>query len=250
MNTIAGGGFRLWWRGCVLQALGVASGVAIFGFSWQPDTSTLTVLGSIPLLVLQPLVVGYSALTAFQALNAQRIELERHSQYDGLSGLFNRMHWEKQVRAEFARFGRRHEPVVLVLADLDNFKRVNDSFGHPVGDEAIRRFAAALKRVLRETDVLGRFGGEEFGILLPGTRAQAALETVERLRRDLHDCPLTDQMLVTASFGLVELNPGISSVEEWLRLVDQMLYQAKDQGRDQVAEMGELTPSDRIRLDA
>jgi diguanylate cyclase len=160
-----------------------------------------------------------------------------------LSGLLNRSHWEKLVRAEFARYARSSDPAVLVLADLDHFKRLNDTYGHTVGDDAIRRFAKALKRVLRETDICGRYGGEEFGILLPGTDTAAAREVIERLRRDLHENPMLEGVVVTASFGMVELHREITSVEEWLRVVDKMLYQAKHLGRDRVVELTELTNS-------
>jgi diguanylate cyclase len=193
--------------------------------------------------------VGIVALTAVQAVNQKRVELEQLSQHDGLSGLLNRTHWEKLVRGEFARFGRDGQPVVLVLADLDHFKRLNDTYGHAAGDEAIRRFAAALKRVLRETDFCGRYGGEEFGILLPFTSAEAAKDVIERLRGDLQVNPMMDGVAVTASYGLVELYSDIQSVEEWLRVVDKMLYQAKHQGRDCVVELKGLSNSNLASLE-
>lgn len=243
MGCMAGGGLMLVWRGLLLQILGVGLGVAIYGFRWSPESSVMTILASTPLMLIQPFLVGYVAFTAVKSLNQQRVALERLSQHDGLSGLLNRSHWEKLVRAEFARYARSSDPAVLVLADLDHFKRLNDTYGHSVGDDAIRRFAKALKRVLRETDICGRYGGEEFGILLPGTDTAAAREVIERLRRDLHENPMLEGVVVTASFGMVELHREITSVEEWLRVVDKMLYQAKHLGRDRVVELTELTNS-------
>jgi diguanylate cyclase (GGDEF)-like protein len=249
MDSMAGGGLRLLWRGLVLQMLGVAVGLAIYGFHWHPQTTTLTILASIPILVVQPFLVGFVALTAVHSVNQKRVQLEHLSQHDGLSGLLNRTHWEKLARGEFARFGRNGQPVVLVLADLDHFKRLNDTYGHAAGDEAIRRFAASLKRVLRETDFCGRYGGEEFGILLPFTTARAAKDVVERLRHDLRVNPMMDGVPVTASFGMVELYSDIHSVEEWLRVVDKMLYQAKHQGRDCVVELKDLSNSNLASLE-
>ena len=249
MDSVAGGGWWLFARGLALQALGIGVGVLVFGWQWQPQSSMLTVLACVPLLVLHPFAVGYIALHAVQRLNVKRLELERLSQHDGLSGLFNRTHWEHLVRGEFARFRRQGEPVVLVLADLDHFKRLNDTHGHAAGDEAIRRFAQSLVRVLRETDVCGRYGGEEFGILLPFTNVDAAREVMERLRRDLHEHPLVEGATVTASFGMVELTRGIDSVEAWLRKVDQMMYHAKNKGRDRVVTLGDLTESAFAALD-
>ena len=249
MDTMVGGGMRLLWRGLAIQALGVGAGVLVYGFQWQPQSSMLTVLACLPVIVLYPFAVGYIAMHAVQRLKVKRLELERLSQHDGLSGLFNRSHWEHLVRAEFARFRRHGEPVVLVLADLDHFKRLNDTHGHAAGDEAIRRFAQSLVRVLRETDVSGRYGGEEFGILLPLTTVDAARDVIERLRRDLHEHPLLEGATVTASFGMVELTRGIDSVEVWLRQVDQMMYQAKNKGRDRVVTLDDLTESAFAALD-
>lgn len=249
MNTVAGGGWRLLVRGVILQALGVGVGVLIYGFHWAPTSSTLTILASVPLLVFQPVAVGYVAFSAIKALNKKRYELERISQHDGLSGLFNRTHWEQQVRAEFARFQRHGEPAVLVLADLDHFKRLNDTYGHATGDEAIRRLAASFRRVLRATDVSGRYGGEEFGILLPNTQIAAAREVIDRLRRDMRVNPLVEESVVTASYGMIQISPDITSVEEWIRLSDKGLYQAKHLGRDRMVDVGELTDTTVGRLE-
>ncbi|WP_394787525.1 diguanylate cyclase [Rhodoferax sp.] len=239
MDSMAGGGVRLVLRGLAWHALGTALGIALFGWHWQPQSSLLTVLACLPLMVCQPILISYIARKAIQRLKKQSLELRYQSQHDGLSGLFNRSHWEKQVRLEFARFRRHGESAVLVLADLDHFKRINDLHGHAAGDDAIRHFSAALSRVLREIDVCGRYGGEEFGVLLPLTSAHAARDVLDRLRRDLHTKPLLDQALVTASFGVVELSADIPSTEAWLRLADQMLYRAKHLGRDCVVVLGE-----------
>ena len=250
MNTIAAGGVRLLWRGVALQGLGVGLGMVIYTWHWQPATSLTVLVAAIPLLVFQPLAVGYVAFTAIRALNKKRHELELISQHDGLSGLYNRMHWEKLVRHEFSRYQRGLEPAVLVMADLDHFKLINDNHGHSAGDEAIRRLAKAFNRVLRETDVSGRYGGEEFGILLPGTGAEHAREVIERLRRDLVEHPLLDGHTITASFGLVELDNEVQSVEHWIRLTDTMLYRAKRLGRNRVVDLSQLTDSAWARLKA
>jgi diguanylate cyclase len=240
MNTLAGGGWNLLARGLPCQLAGVVVGGLVFGWHLSPSSSSAVIVFSMPLLLFQPMAVGYVAFHAIRALNEKRAELERLSQIDGLSGLSNRMHWEQQVRAEFARFGRGGEPAALVYCDLDHFKRINDTYGHAAGDEAIRRLAESFRRVLRQTDASGRIGGEEFGILLPSTSAVSAREVVERLQADLQFHPLldagADQAPATASFGIVELDHDIASVEMWMRLADDMLYQAKHEGRNRLAQ--------------
>jgi diguanylate cyclase len=249
MNTVAGGGWRLLVRGLMLLAAGLGLGILVYGFRWHPHTSLLGMAGSIPLLIFQPVAVGYVAHAAITSLNRKRCELERLSQHDGLSGLYNRLYWDQLARQEFARFKRSDEPVVLVMADLDHFKRINDSFGHAAGDEAIRRLAASFRRVLRESDICGRYGGEEFVVVLPNTGVEAAREVIERLRLDMQQHPLLDEVLVTASFGMAGLTRDIGSVEEWVRLADHMLYEAKHRGRDQVVDVSEVTSTGMGRLE-
>ncbi len=248
MNTVAGGGWRLLVRGLVLLAAGIGVGILLYGLRWVPHTSMRGLLGSIPLLVFQPVAVGYVAHAAIRSLNKKRYELERLSQHDGLSGLYNRLYWDQLARLEFARFKRSDEPVVLVMADLDHFKRLNDSFGHAAGDEAIRRLAASFRRVLRESDICGRYGGEEFVIILPNTGVAAARDVIERLRLDMQEHPLLDEILVTASFGMAGLTSEVASVEDWVRLADHMLYEAKHRGRDRVVDVSEVTDTGLGRL--
>jgi len=235
MSSLTGGGLRLLRRGLVWLLAGAAIGMLLSGFRWMPESTMANVLSCLPLLLTHPLVVAHTAHQAITKLHNKRLELEHQTRHDGLSGLYNRSHWEAQVRNEFARYRRAGLPATLVLTDIDHFKRINDDHGHEAGDEAIRRFAALLHECLRGTDVAGRYGGEEFGMLLPQTRAKEARILIERLRARLYETPLLDGTIVTASFGVAELSPDLDSHEAWMRLADQMLYRAKHQGRDRIA---------------
>jgi len=244
MNTMAGGGPRLLRSGLLAHATGVALGVLVFGWRWQPATDLMTALACVPMLLLQPIAIGHTASLALRKLNRKHTELERQSRQDGLSGLFNRSHWESLVQAEFKRCQRSGQTATLVLTDLDHFKHINDDFGHAAGDDVIRRFAELLNSGLRLADVPGRYGGEEFGILLPDTSLAEAREVVERLRERLHRSPLMDGRVVTASFGAAELGPEIAHTDAWVRMADQMLYRAKHLGRDRLAVPGDPVPFD------
>ncbi|WP_018413232.1 diguanylate cyclase [Methyloversatilis thermotolerans] len=237
MDSVAGCGMRLMMRGIACHALGVLFGVLLYGFEWAPMSSLLTVLFSAPML-LHPVAIGYATNQAVRKLQQQREALQRLSRTDALSGLANRGHWEALVRKEFASQRRYGHNVTLVLADLDHFKAINDRHGHAAGDEVIRRFATLLMRELRINDSAGRYGGEEFGILLPDTTAEGARDLMNRLRACLHAEPLIDGEVVTASFGVAELNPLIEDCEAWMRVADQMLYRAKHAGRDRVVLPG------------
>jgi len=243
MDSMIAGGRRQFVRGMLAHAGGVVVGLAIFGLQWRPESTMTQVLCSLPLLLLHPISVGQITYRALTKLKRQREELAHLSQHDGLTGLYNRRHWETMVRLEFARFQRSGEIATLVLVDLDHFKRVNDSFGHAAGDEVLRGFAQRLQESLRRTDTPGRYGGEEFGILLPHTAPREATELMQRLQARLRAEPLLPQASVTASFGVAALTLDLPNHEAWMRLADQMLYRAKDRGRDCVVTAGDSRPA-------
>src|SRR5207245_10539266 len=112
--------------------------------------------------------------------------VERQALFDGLTGIANRRPLEDAFSHELARADRLGAPLALVLADLDDFKAVNDRHGHAVGDDVLREFASVLRATVREADVAGRWGGEEFVLLLPGTDAAGGAQLAERVRTSLH----------------------------------------------------------------
>ncbi|HEV2591512.1 MAG TPA: diguanylate cyclase [Gaiellaceae bacterium] len=162
--------------------------------------------------------------------------VQRQALLDGLTGLANRRGVEEKLRAEVARARRFDDRVCLVLADLDDFKSVNDSFGHPAGDEALRLFAATLAATVREMDVAARWGGEEFALVLPGTDAEGGVRLAERARAALEQCTLRvdgREMRLTASFGVASLPPG-DGIEDLVNAADAALYEAKRTGKNRV----------------
>lgn len=236
--AVIGGGLHLLTRAWLAQLAGLGVGALLFGVHAPPPPTLELTFAALPLAFVLPLGVLHTSHEVIQNLRRRRIELERRGWHDGLSGLFNRGRWEETVRAEFSRCRRTGQPATLVLVDLDHFKQINDLYGHAEGDSAIRRFADLLRTDLRDIDVPGRYGGEEFGILLPHTPSAEALEVVRRLQRRLHEAPLSRHRTITASFGVAQLSPDIDSPDAWIRQADLMLYRAKYDGRDRIAERG------------
>jgi diguanylate cyclase (GGDEF)-like protein len=152
---------------------------------------------------------------------------------DSLTGLINRRTLEQQLR----EFLRREEQFALVVADLDRFKQLNDRHGHEAGDRALRVFAQTSEGVLREGDLIARWGGEEFMIVLPGLDATAALAVTERLRETLGQAHTGGHPPFTVSFGITDSSAG-ETLDELLRLADLGLYASKRAGRDR-ATIGE-----------
>ena len=176
------------------------------------------------------------AVVALENARLHRI-VERQALFDSLTGLANRRRLEETMRAELARASRFHDQVCVVIADLDDFKRVNDTYGHAVGDEVLKEFARALRSTVRESDVAGRWGGEEFVLVLTGTDTEGGARLAERARVAIEsvtiEAPNGDAVSVTASFG-VAASSGAGGVDELLAAADSALYQAKHAGKNRV----------------
>ena len=177
------------------------------------------------------------AAHAVVALENARLHgmVERQALVDGLTGLANRRAASDALHAEAARAQRLETPLSVVLADIDEFKDVNDAHGHAVGDAVLRAFAEVLRETLRESDVAGRWGGEEFLLLLPGAGEEGAAQLAERVRIGLagRTIPGVPDLRVTASFGVAEY-AGESNTEQLVAAADGALYRAKHAGRDRV----------------
>jgi diguanylate cyclase (GGDEF)-like protein/PAS domain S-box-containing protein len=169
-------------------------------------------------------------------------ELRYLAATDALTGLANRRHFIDQMRLALARHHRHDTPTALLMLDLDWFKRVNDQYGHAVGDEVLRNFADVVQASLRNIDLLGRLGGEEFAILLPDTEAAGAYEFAERVRQRAASQPvqtLAGEVTVTLSIGVTSFVSQDKNTDVILARADRALYRAKESGRNRV----ELEPA-------
>jgi diguanylate cyclase (GGDEF)-like protein len=163
--------------------------------------------------------------------------VERQALVDGLTGLSNRRHTEDVLQAELSRAERFGGPLSIVLGDLDDFKAVNDEYGHPVGDTVLRELAQVLTQTARDVDTAGRWGGEEFLLVLPGTDGPGAVRLAERIREYLSGRTLLTPegvpVRVSASFGVAEHEPG-GARDELVAAADAALYEAKNGGKNRV----------------
>lgn len=172
-------------------------------------------------------------------LRQKNAALEQLVRVDALTGLHNRRSLEEQLRQEFLRAERYKTTATLAMVDVDHFKRVNDAFGHPVGDRALAAVAEALQHSARVQDVVARYGGEEFCILMPHTDAHGAALAAERHRTAVASMPPVAEPgpeRLTVSIGIAEFpRPDVHGVEAWVALADAALYRAKQEGRNRVA---------------
>jgi diguanylate cyclase (GGDEF)-like protein len=164
--------------------------------------------------------------------------VQRQATTDELTGLVNRRRFLEALEAELERARLFETPLTLVLADLDDFKRVNDAHGHLAGDDALRTFGDLLQAHLRKVDVAGRLGGEEFAVLLPETDLEEATLVADRMRGALSEAPLRlsggVRISLTASFGIAELAPD-QSAQQLMSRADAALYGAKAAGKNRVS---------------
>ncbi|MGD8593093.1 MAG: GGDEF domain-containing protein [Gammaproteobacteria bacterium] len=163
-------------------------------------------------------------------------KLQALSRTDRLTQLYNRGYWEDCLIREFARHKRTNEPCSLIMFDIDHFKKVNDTYGHQAGDEVIRITAQAVRDKVRTTDIAGRYGGEEFGIILIDTKSEGALLLAQRLRKHIESILVQHDgrdIRYTVSLGVSEVDTQIRDHKQWLEQADQALYSAKESGRNQ-----------------
>ena len=163
-------------------------------------------------------------------------ELKTASRVDGLTGLYNRRYWQERFDEMHKLCVRREKPSTALMLDIDHFKRINDTYGHQAGDKVIKMLAALIKRCVRETDLAGRYGGEEFAIILNDSSVEDAKVVAERIRQLAQRLVVEhegESISFTVSLGLAQFSSDFKGAMAWLECADQALYEAKEKGRNQ-----------------
>ncbi|MDX1693411.1 MAG: diguanylate cyclase [Ketobacteraceae bacterium] len=170
-------------------------------------------------------------------------KLEMVSRVDGLTQLFNRSHWQSRLNEEFSRAARYESPLTLIMFDLDHFKSINDTYGHLGGDAVLTTVARIVRESVRENDIPGRYGGEEFGVILVNTDEEGAKVVAERIRSTIEATPIPyeeGEISATASLGIATYERGIDDAEELIANADAALYYCKEHGRNQVSSYSRI----------
>ena len=174
-----------------------------------------------------------------EEIQRQNAELERLATHDALTGCVNRRRLFEDMEREWSASARHGYPVSCILADVDHFKRVNDTHGHGVGDDVLVRVGTALRETARESDLVSRYGGEEFCVLLPQTDLEQAHQAAERLRHRIETLAFPN-LRITASFGVSAIGYGSDDPQELIDQADRCLYEAKHRGRNCVVDVTEV----------
>ena len=236
MDKVAVGSWTLMRRMSLLLVLACALVALLDGRGVRLETTLPIVFACLPFLFVYPSAIASVTHALSRRVVQQNRLLERLNRTDPLTGLPNRVHWEDAAHRELRRYRRQGRTSSLLMMDIDAFKHINDSRGHQAGDAVIRRFADIVRASCREIDTPGRYGGEEFGLVLPETDATAALVVAERIRRGFDEARFDGHadLHCTVSIGVCALDPDIADVEAWVRLADAALYRAKKLGRNRI----------------
>ena len=210
------------------RAFVIATGsVVIMDITQNTPLQTLLLVASFVALVLGS--NGFVLMAKEQADDRFRLLAKK----DTLTGVWNRAHLQEVARQEMIRQQRYGHSVSLVMADIDYFKKINDSFGHAAGDEVLKEFCRIVQDCIRSSDAFGRWGGEEFLLVLPSSALSSAAELAERIRSQLANHEFPDVRKITASFGVAVYQQD-ETWEHWLHRADMALYLAKAAGRNRV----------------
>ena len=183
--------------------------------------------------------VGESSCEWLDKVETLRIKIDELSNLvstDALTGLFNFRHFKTMLQAEMDRSKRSGIPTSLVLVDVDHFKKVNDTHGHEIGNLALQHLAKILKKEVRTTDIVCRYGGEEFTMIFPETHLNLAVKVADRIRQQIAKIPLkidAVEITLTASMGAsVYMKTSVLDIDDFVDSVDKYLYEAKQSGRN------------------
>jgi diguanylate cyclase len=246
MNNIAAGGPRLFLLGSLAQAVGALVAYGIFVPELFPDISQMQVYACLPMLVIYPMAIGLVCYRVAVKLSKSKKALEKLSTTDSLTGLMNHGAWKDLLRVEFNNCQTLKRQNSVALIDIDHFKTINDTYGHIIGDNVLKQLSAALTASLRETDLAGRYGGDEFCVILPDTTLAQATDILERLRRTVHEHAHTalPDLRLSLSIGIAAYGPHLTDAGTWLHEADMALYAAKSTGRNRV---NSAPPGVRVR---
>lgn len=226
----------LWRRSLPGMLLAIVAGGAFTGFAFQPQTSMTVLLATLPIMIIHAISVSVSSYRLVRRVQAQNLQLKQLTERDTLTQLDSRSHWQLQAEALLAQHHGNGTPAILMALDADNFKDINDRYGHVVGDDVLRAVADLIRSKLRPDSIAGRLGGDEFVVAMPAAlfEAQAAAERLRTSIEALRFAPSPD-LRCSVSIGLAEPPAAGLDLREWVEAADRALYRAKQAGRNRSA---------------
>jgi len=226
----------LWQRSLPGMLLAIVAGGALTGFAFQPHTSMSVMLLTLPIVIIHAMVVSLSSYRLVRRVQTQNQQLKAMTQRDALTRLDSRDHWQTQAASLLAQHRNGGQAATLLLLDADNFKHVNDQYGHAIGDDVLRAIAQCIRNTLRTDSIAGRIGGDEFVVAMPAAlpEARAAAERLRASIAAMRFAPIPN-LRCSISIGLAEPPATGLGLVEWVEAADRALYRAKNAGRNRTA---------------
>lgn len=237
VDTVVVSGWRLFWPGLALQVLACMATAAATGFAFAPQSTQLDILVTLPFLVLYTLAASFVTHRLWLQSRRQNRHLTALNRIDPATGVFNRASIQSEIAFEWRRLDEGRGGSTLMMLDIDTFKHINDTWGHPAGDRAIQVVAAKILEATRACDRIGRYGGDEFAVLLVDADLPEAARIAERLRVLVSGLRFAEhpQMRCSVSIGLAASREA-HDPHDWVTRADTALYRAKTQGRNRVTQ--------------
>ncbi len=217
-------------------------GAGIMAALIQPSPQWLAPLGVqislLPLVILHTAYTSHSTRRILKELARQNQQLKLLGRIDPLTTVYSRDYWWQKARTALRLQHTRNEQTCLLVIDIDHFKRINDEYGHIVGDEVLKLIGLSIRQCLRSNDIAGRYGGDEFTVLCKHAKAEDAYFVALRIRDKLAQIRVREhpQLRISASIGVAAADSSFESVADWINAADSALYSAKTAGRDQVID--------------
>jgi diguanylate cyclase len=236
MNAVAAGGWALLRWTLALQAAGITSVLAFKGFEITPQTSLMQMLACLPMLLTYPIAVGIASYGLAVQLAVHKKAFKLISTLDGMTSLLHHAAWMERLRETYRHCRGGQQVAILALLDIDDFKTINDTHGHLVGDAIIARLASLLRGGLGTNATPGRYGGDEFCVLLFDMTVSQAYDRLNDIRQRFNEWtdgapPIAQASL---SIGLVPYSRKYPSERDWLQAADEALYRAKHSGKNRL----------------
>lgn len=252
MRELPSGHIRKWWAILIALILFFIIGYLYYSYQHHND-SDFPQNGIVPFILFFGSLFVFFTTTLFlrTTIDIKRIyTLEIENITDPLMGIFNRRHLSRILHTEFLKATRYALPLSILMLDVDFFKKVNDTYGHDVGDKVLKSLGTLIQEFVRETDYVARYGGEEIMIVCPSIDGQHAVALAERIRQEIEACIIVPndankgvpEVRITVSIGVSEITSEISSVEALVKRADMALYRAKNEGRNRVFLCNGTTP--------
>jgi diguanylate cyclase len=236
MNNMAMGGPRFMTSGLCVSALGAALAYWALKVPFDTSLTQSQILACLPLLVLYPISLGYVCYLTAIKLKAQKKQLSEMSRTDHLTGLANRGALNEILDQSFHAPRISLDNSVIALIDVDGFKQINDTFGHSAGDQTLQKISEIMRACVRENDTVGRYGGDEFCVILRNVTKAEAISVFERMRAlaEQNGATVSGENRSTLSIGAAMYSPKANTSAMWIHLADAAMYQAKRGGRNKV----------------